>query len=281
MGQITEITEENVEALRELMGEDVVENIGREYFYGLTHFDASEEPSSAIVWCIKNADSFNEVESELFFFGSEDSEEGEELLQEYSDKIQEDNVTRSFFEFENIREDDKAILDDAGFDLKIKEGRNIYLTLKEILETKFAAKKKVPPYIISLGELNLLQFRQGVTNCMFCGRVGINEDLAMLPMEWYEKDISSCMMTDGKVNGFFLIHKKPSGVLMPVLLYATGVDARKDMLNMMRFSVKAAGNKYPLDTKVLICRHDEKTKALSDFLFPDKKGKKRKKRSAK
>ena len=274
MGQITEITEDNIDELTEILGEDIAENIGREYYYGLTSCDPLNEPVSAIVWCIKNADSFDDREAELCYFSSEDEEDGEELIQEYTDRIGDENVIRSFFEFEDGKDDAGKMLKASGFSASKKEGKNLYGTLGEFSKMSFASKKQTPSYIVGLDSLNMLQFRQGVTNCMFCGRVGINEDLAMLPMEWYEMDISSAMITDGKVNGFFLVHKKPSGVLMPVLLYATGVDARKEMLNMLRFSVNAALEKYPANTKVLIKRHDEKTKALTAYFFPGRKGKK-------
>ncbi len=67
MGQITEITEDNVDELTEILGEDIAENIGREYYYGLTSCDPSNEPVSAIVWCIKNADSVDDAEAELCY----------------------------------------------------------------------------------------------------------------------------------------------------------------------------------------------------------------------
>ena len=60
---------------------------------------------------------------------------------------------------------------------------------------------------------------------------------------------------------------------MPVLLYASGIDANKNMLEMLRFSLHAAIERYSADTRVLICRHDDKTRALSAYLFPQEKGK--------
>ena len=272
MGQITEITEDNIDELKGYLGEDVAENIGREYFYGLSCADPFDEPTAAIIWCVKNSDSFDDAQSELFYFSSENKEDGRELISEYSDRILEDNIVRSFFELEDVDGDDAKLLKDAGFSAKKTEGRNLYGSLKDLTKLKIILKKKTPSYVKSLGSLSQLQFRQGVTNCMFCGRVGINEDLAMLPMEWYEEEVSCCIMADDKVTGFLLIHRKPSGMLMPVLLYAGGVDARKEMLNMLCFSVNAAAAKYKPDTKILISRHDEKTRALTSYLFPGKKG---------
>lgn len=272
MGQIIEITEDNVDELSEYLGDDMAENIGREYFFGLSSVDALDEPTSAIVWCVKNTESFDDAESEICFFYADNEDDGKELIDEYTERIPDDNVIRSLFEFEDIRDISCEILESSGFQTEKKEGKNLYGTLEEFMKPKLTGRK-TPSYIVSLGSISQLQFRQGITNCMFSGRVGVNEDLAMLPMDWYEEDISSCMVTDEKVNGFFLIHRKPSGILMPVLLYASGVDAQKNMLKMLRFSVNSAKERYPGDTKVQILRHDEKTAALADHLLPGQKGK--------
>lgn len=269
---IREITEDNVSDLTQYLGEDVAENIGREYFYGLGLFDALEEPAAALVWCIKNTDCFDDAQAELCFFSYENEEDGRELLQEYSERVLDENVIRSFFEFEGLGKDNEQMLKHEGFKVKKTEGKNLFVKLEELSEMRFAAKKSTPSYIVSLDRVTQAQFKQGVTNCMFAGRAGVNEDLAMLPMEWYEKEISACVITDGKAKGFLLIHRRPSGILMPVLLYASGVDARKEMLNMMRFCINAAVKKYPGDTKVLIYRYDDNTRSLSSYLFPGKKG---------
>ena len=272
MGKLTEINEDNIEEFKDFISEDIAENIGREYYYGLASMDG-DEPGAAIVWNIINADSSEDVESEIVYFSASQSEDGQELINEYIDRASYDNVSKSFFELENVEDDEKSVITEAGFDAEQAEGRNLFSSLDEILAKGFGSKKKSPSYVVPLETLSLLQFRQGVTNCMFCGRVGLNEDLAMLPFEWYEKDVSCCTLADGKVSGIFLVHRKPSGTLVPVLLYASGVDARKEMLHMLRFSVNAAAEKYPANTGVIICRHDDKTKALAAYLFPEKKGK--------
>ncbi|MBR4513842.1 MAG: hypothetical protein IKO61_03020 [Lachnospiraceae bacterium] len=46
-----------------------------------------------------------------------------------------------------------------------------------------------------------------------------------------------------------------------------------DLLNLIRFAIRSAAAEYGPDTKILIRRHNQAVKALSDKLFPDKKGK--------
>ncbi|MBO4898790.1 MAG: hypothetical protein J5509_00715 [Lachnospiraceae bacterium] len=277
MGQIVDITEDNIDDLRDYLGEDIAENIGREYYAGIASYDDDDEPAGAVVWNIRHADSMEDTESEIVCFkgdasGISEDDEEDELLTEYYLRISCDCAVRSVFELEDTSETDRRILRETGFSGAMTEGQNVYTTLGEARAKSFASGK-VPSYVIPLEKLNLLQFRQGITNCMFCGVSGLNDDLAMLPMEWYETGISCCTVADGKVNGIFLVHRKPSGILMPVLMYASGLDAKKEMLLMLRFSTQAAAEKYPDDTVILICRHDKKTRDLTSYIFPDQKGK--------
>ena len=94
-----------------------------------------------------------------------------------------------------------------------------------------------------------------------------------LPKEWFDEKVSCCVMTDGLINGFLLVHRYPSGLLMPVFFYSAGADSRYNLLEMMRFSVHSASEEYPEDTPVLIRRRNESVRALTEKLFPGKQGK--------
>jgi len=91
-------------------------------------------------------------------------------------------------------------------------------------------------------------------------------------MSWFEQDVSSCVQTDGKATGFLLVHKTESDKLVVELLFAMEPDATINLLQMIRYSVNAAAEKYPPETEVILKRHDGNSKALINKLFPDKKG---------
>nr|MCR5157279.1 hypothetical protein [Butyrivibrio sp.] len=212
-----------------------------------------------------------EAQLELFILG--DGADSGAMLDEYKKRMNEEGVCRTVFEMSMLPADLQKILSDNGFVLKEKESVDLIQPLDDVTGLKFAKKKTSPSYVKPISELDLLQFKRGVTNCMFSGRCGLEEDLPALPPEWFETDVSCCVITDEKVSSLFLVRKTKSGVLMPVLLFAQGMDADKYMLEMMRFSVNAAASKYPGDTKVLLRRHDGKTRKLTDYLFPGSKGK--------
>ena len=87
-------------------------------------------------------------------------------------------------------------------------------------------------------------------------------------MSWFDAELSTCTIEDGEVNGFFLVRVTPSGVIMPVLLFAQGADSRKNLARMIALSVKQAEKKCPADTCILIDCGRDPTEALVNKLFP-------------
>jgi hypothetical protein len=104
------------------------------------------------------------------------------------------------------------------------------------------------------------------------GRKGLLEDLAYLPINWFEMDVSSYSEADEKVNGFLLVRKNPSGTLQVKLFIAAGPDYLINLVSMVRFSVQKAYEIYPPDTKIIIKRHNDQTRAFVGKLFPTVKG---------
>lgn len=272
MGMITDIKDLSPDEYGSFLGENVAENLSREYYNGVASCDEYEYPTGAIVWQLSNVDSLEGVESELVFLNAEDGEMAGELLEEYQEKVSEDEIKKTFFELPDISEEMVAVLKEYGFSIEEREGRDIFATVGDVASNRMIMPKKPPKNILPLSDLELLQFRQGITNCLFAGVTGLYEDLALLPKEWYEEDVSCAYMDDDKAVGFFLVHLLPNGALMPVLLYASGVDSRKNILDLMRYSVWAAARKYEDIVSIVIKRHDDKTRKLSAYLFPGVKG---------
>ena len=80
------------------------------------------------------------------------------------------------------------------------------------------------------------------------------------------------MITDDRVSGFLLVHQLASKRLSVDLLFSSSGDARHDILRMITRSIRTAIDKYPIDTPVVLRRHNNSVHALTDKLFPDKKG---------
>ncbi len=149
---------------------------------------------------------------------------------------------------------------------------DICVKLSDITSNRALMSKKFPKDITPLSKMELLQFRQGISNCLFSGVTGICEDLALLPKEWYDEDVS-CAFVDGEcATGFFLVHMLPDGSVMPVLLFASGVDSKRNILNMLRYATLAASQKYEKDSSIIVRRHEDRTRKLAQYLFPEARG---------
>ncbi len=266
------ITEDNLEEYAAYLDPDVAECIGREYYRGIAiHEDEDEPPRGTLIWELKNVEDEIATESELFYYSADSEDDGRQLFEAYAEEAEENEVERSFFELPEEKKKEKGLFEEQGFATRETEGMDLYVTVGELSEIPFT-KKKVPSYITGISELMVRQFRKGITNCIFHGRKGILEDLEFLPMSWYDEDVSCCVQTDGRVTGFLLVNKRASGILVVDFLFALEPDARANLVSMIRFSVQAAAQKYPPETKVLIKRHNEMTHAVAKKLFPDKKG---------
>ncbi len=147
-----------------------------------------------------------------------------------------------------------------------KAGAEIIDSFEEELQ------KEAAPYVIPISDLEIMQFRNGIEYSLSHGKKAAVEDLEYLPMDWYEENISCCVMSDDKVIGFLLVHKMPSDTLFPQLIYSSGQNARVDLVNMMRFSLEKATKIYSPDAKVLIRRNKNEIMLLARNMLGEYKG---------
>lgn len=159
----------------------------------------------------------------------------------------------------------------SAFMMKSAESRDVYVTVGELAALKLS-KKPLPSYIKPLSAVNPRQFKAGIMTSVFHGRYGLMDDLPFLPMTRYDPDISCCMITDERINGLLLVHEKGSDDLRVELLFAMQPDANIHLLNMMRFSIRAAERLRPLSDRVLLRRHNKASLQLIAKMFPDRKG---------
>ena len=266
------ITEDNIDEYEDVIDADAAENIGREYFRGIAiQKDEDSEPEATLIWEYKNLEEDTDTEAEITWCSIKNQKIGKELFDAYTAEIEDCETARSFYELPCGEELLKKTISGAGFTAEEVESRDVIVTVGE-LATNPIVKRKTPPYITGIGELMVRQFRKGITNCVFHGRRGLLEDLEFLPMSWYDEDVSCCVQTDGKVNGFLLVNKTANGDLVVDFLFALEPDARVNLVHMIRYAINAAVEKYPEDTKVILRRHNEMTRALIEKLFPGKTG---------
>ena len=82
------------------------------------------------------------------------------------------------------------------------------------------------------------------------------------------------METDGRADGFLLVHMMASGKLRIELFINSGPDPLKELFHMARFSVNKAIELYDDDSQIVIFRRDVSSVKLAHHLFPTIKGQK-------
>lgn len=269
--EILEINRDIQNSCEELMQPDTAENLFRKRSRSLAALNEEGQAEGILVWMLKDRDKDEGAEAELIDFNGSNEEVLSQLLDEYGERTGDDGVKRSFFERPGMAPEERQSFQSAEFDLEEREGRDIILQVSDLKSMKIG-KKKLPDTIKNIGVLQDLQFWQGITNCVLHEKKGLMDDLAVMTKAWYDPEVSSYVMTDGRINGYFLIHRTPSGILMPVLFTAIGPDSRLDLLNMLCYSVNAAVKNYPADTKIVIRRHAEYVNSLVSYLLPGLKG---------
>ena len=267
---IIDITEDNVEEFVPLIGEDLAEDLERLYFHGIGAVNDQDEAIGALVYELLGSEG-GDVKSFIRLQKSDSRETEDELQKHYKrDAVDNDEIEESYYEVpdEEIADSCEA----AGFSKEKKESIFLRATLADILKTKFAQKSNVPKYIKCLGELSIMEYRSAVKDMLFRGQKGIAEDLAYLPMTWYDKDVSVCSTSDAGVDGLFLIRCMPSGILMPVFYYAYGPYYVKNLAYMLIKSIAQAAQKYPPETPIVICRSKQASRDMAAKIMPGAKG---------
>ena len=119
-----------------------------------------------------------------------------------------------------------------------------------------------------MNQLSLRTFRKGISKCIDKGRFGLCEDLSELGIAWFEDTVSCVSTVEGIINGFFLFHKRPSGVLAVQLLICLDKSFKTTLPLMMKQFVVAMEENYPPDTLIELDRHNEQSMLLTERLLP-------------
>ncbi len=268
---IVELNEENIREYASDITEDVAENIGREFFRGIiAAADDGKDMAAGIIWQYKNLeDEKQDTESVIEWIRIKDVNAAEALFAAYSESIAKEGAltSRVVIPVKDSKTEVQA-LKDAGFRIRLTEGDNIIVSLSELSELAVMKSRKVPDYIYPLNTLVLRRFRRGVEQCISIGQKGLCEDLASLPMTWFDPDISFYAEKDGKFCGFLLFHVLPSGMICIQLMTGIGKDFQQTILGMIRKFIITMEEHYPPDTKIQMNRRNQASLQLAEKLLP-------------
>ncbi len=273
MLDIETILEYNMEKYGPFLGEDMIQDVHREFYRAYGASDGEENAVGVMVYEICDADNEEEDTKSRIRLLTSENDEALDLLQEMyrEEGVYGEDIRESSYWLEE--EKCAFSCERAGFSKERKESETVITTLAKASEIPFVVKlKKFPPYIRSIDSLSPEMFHQAVKDALFSGRKGLLEDLGYLEKEWFENTVSACTITDDKVSGLFLIRVTKSGIIEPVLLVASGPDSRQNLALMIAYAVKKGIERYPQTSQIRINRARKEITALVDKLFPGIKG---------
>ena len=264
------MTEYNKEYWKDSLHPDISEHIGRKFYKGLMALDSEEaKVIGFLVWENKNIQKKEESnQAELIDFYAKDEETAKRLLEEYGKEAKQEAVKTTYFEARS--EWDEVVLAElrkSGFTLTEKDSKTVSISIGELSRLPIMQKNLLTPKIVSLSELSMLQLRNALLNCVGSNMIGDLEDLAYLPISWYEIEVSACVLADGTVNGFLLIHKTPSGKLEVKVLYGAKSASQIELLQMIQYSITKGKECYDENTPVIIKCCNDTAKELVKKLF--------------
>ena len=268
---IVDINEDNMGKYSDLLG-TFADCIGREYYHAICS-EEDEDVKGYLLWQLIDADEEADTRSEIKAFYCTDAGAAAEMLEVYNARVEKLKVVSTYFELPyDTASEYASAFEAAGFSVEAAEGQTITVTIADV-EKLPMAKKKVPDYIMAVSSLMVRSFRKGITNCMFHGCTGgLLPDVSFLPISWYEPEISCYVETDGKPNGFLLVHRNSNDVLEVQMLYAFGPDYVLNVAQMVAFAMGAAVAQYSPQTQISLRRHNKATAALTAKLFPGVQG---------
>lgn len=273
--ELVTITTENKNRFLPYPGADAGENIGRDGYHALALQVADDEPGAVLIWRVEEPidDTAESKKAILTYFYAKSEELGLKLLHACRQSCKNEGVSTIEFEFEEEgKETELAALERFGCALNKTKSSTLSLTVADFMELPLSANASLPDQITSIGALTLNQMRRGIANCQYRNRLGILPDLATLPLSRFEPQLSSCVVIDGSVCGFLLVHKNPSGTLETELLTASEPAGKQDMIGMIRYTIRELVANYPADTRVIIHRCNDVSRALAGKIFPNQTG---------
>lgn len=264
---IIELDQGNIDNFREYFGNDILDNIGRAYYCGLIAVEEFEI-KAGMVWRYTNQD--NDLISIIEWFETADKASADEILSAYTEKVKDVAVKKSKIVVRATKtKEEKDILKDAGFTVKLTESDKVIVTLSELSAMPLMKDRKIPRGVTNIGEVTVRQFKECVNKCQLLDKRGVCDDISFLSVSFFEQDVSTCFVDANEdVTGLLLFHLLPSGMLSIQLMICLDKNIGAVLPGMMKKFVELMEENYPPDTKILLNRHNEASLLLSEKLLP-------------
>ena len=277
MYEITDLRAENRSFFEDYIGADMTENIGRPFYRGVILSGEGNEPVAGMIWeIIGMGVPGKKRESEIRWVRVDKEDAFADMMDSYKDWIDEDEVsTSSIVVPAKDSKELRKLFQDAGFQMSLSESDRITVSLSELSEVELMKKlkeKPLPKSVKPLSEVRLKYLREAVNTCIRSDKMGICRDLANIPVRWFEPEVSCASHNGDEINGMFLFHRKPSGLLEAQILVCFDKNPQAVLPLLMRKFLDAMEENYDEDTLVAFDRHNMQTLLLAEKLFPNRIG---------
>ncbi len=273
MYRYIDVDKKNIREYSLFFDADTYENIGRSFIRSMVvEDDETGQVIAGMVWSIVQKEKTEECISTIIWVKYSESGVFFRMMSVYIERLKKEGIrtTKVILPYKEGKEQ-KALFAEAGYNMKLFESDVVIVRLSELSAMPFIEKlrnTRIPEGVMTLNQISARYFEKGVNKCIKAGKLGLCQDLQDLSMGWFEDDVSSVSTGEDGINGFFLFHKRPSGVIAVQLLTCLDQSYKTTVPHMMYRFVTAMEEKYGPDTKIELDRHNEQAMILSERLLP-------------
>ena len=270
--KIVVLDKDNITGYTDHLTADLTERTLRPFSHGLVVEDGDVAVAS-LLWEQKNIIQKAPMESLIFHFRGGDDKANELLFSEYKKHMADEDVSLSKVRiYARDHADEKKALKKAGFKVSLGEDDIVTTRLSVLRAMPVLALKKRLKSIHPLLDMTDIGYNRMIREMLFKNLFGLCEDLAFLPRDFFDNEVSCYYEEDGEVRGVMLIHRSAGNNLRPELMTAWGTDYAKIMPQLISHTLEFAGDIYDPGDTVIIDRHNIHSLALIEKLMPQKIG---------
>lgn len=265
---VRKISANNIDEFEELLPKLACENVVRKCYRGVAA--EGSKGISILIWEMVNEPKTGEKRADVRYMVNNDMEAFDEIFSYLLDYAEEKDLKISFEVSGCVSKSTKDYLNEKEFPIVKGEGRDVVISVKDLVDVTAKYRADIPEYMKSLGELNLAELGRVIRKCLYCGTTGVVYDLETINMSFFERNVSCCLYFEGEVLGVFLLHENAEENLEMCLL-AGFSDDPADIMYMLCYAAMEAEFYYAEDTNIVIRRNNSAMSELVAKLFPGAK----------
>ena len=262
------ISARNIDDYKKILPKLACENVVRACYRGIE--SEGRDGIAIIIWELVNEPKTGEKRADVRYIVNKDMEAFDDVFSYLLYYADQHSLDITFEVRGSVSKATKDYLKEKGFPLTRGEGKDVTISVGDLVEVASKYRRDIPEYVKSIGELNLGQLGRVIRKCLYCGNLGVVYDLETINIGYFERRVSCCLYYEGEVLGAFLLHKNVENNL-EICLLAGFSDDPADILYMLCYSAMVADHYYPADTRIVIRRNTAAMSGLVSKLFPEAK----------